>query len=98
MQIPDPNKEITIAAFTHGFVAEVFNIGIHKKYPRTLQELWLKVEKGIQVENLNRMKKRSKQLARELIPEEGRKPTEMRQVPLADSKAPVRIAEVCLIG
>ncbi|XP_027185199.1 uncharacterized protein LOC113783305 [Coffea eugenioides] len=46
-----------IAAFTHGLVSGVFNTGIHKKYPRTLHELWLKVEKGIQAEDLNRMKK-----------------------------------------
>ncbi|XP_071906205.1 uncharacterized protein [Coffea arabica] len=57
VQIPDPNEQITIAAFTHGIVAGVFNTGIHKKYPRTLHELLLKVEKGIQVEDLNRMKK-----------------------------------------
>nr|XP_027067568.1 uncharacterized protein LOC113693195 [Coffea arabica] len=57
VQIPDPNEQVTIAAFTHGFVAGVFNTRIHKKYPRTLKELWLKVEKGIQAEDLNRMKK-----------------------------------------
>ncbi|XP_071924151.1 uncharacterized protein [Coffea arabica] len=57
VQIPDPNEQVTIAAFTHGLVAGIFNTGIHKKYPRTLHELWLKVEKGIQAEDLNRMKK-----------------------------------------
>nr|XP_027123991.1 uncharacterized protein LOC113740648 [Coffea arabica] len=57
VQIPDPNEQVTIAALTHGLVAGVFNTGIHKKYSRTLQELWLKVEKGIQTEDLNRMKK-----------------------------------------
>ncbi|XP_027150254.1 uncharacterized protein LOC113750488 [Coffea eugenioides] len=57
VQIPDPNEQVTIAAFTHGLVSGVFNTGIHKKYPRTLHELWLKVEKGIQAEDLNRMKK-----------------------------------------
>nr|XP_027086665.1 uncharacterized protein LOC113708406 [Coffea arabica] len=55
--IPDPNEHVIIAAFTHGLVAGVFNTGIHKKYPRTLHELWLKVKKGIQAEDLNRMKK-----------------------------------------
>ncbi|XP_027102611.2 uncharacterized protein [Coffea arabica] len=57
VQIPDPNEQVTIAAFTHGLVSGVFNTKIHKKYPRTLHELWLKVEKGIQAEDLNRMKK-----------------------------------------
>nr|XP_027088778.1 uncharacterized protein LOC113710141 [Coffea arabica] len=57
VQIPNPNEHVTIAAFTHELVAGVFNTGIHKKYPRTLHELWLKVEKGIQAEDLNRMKK-----------------------------------------
>ncbi|XP_027120344.2 uncharacterized protein [Coffea arabica] len=57
VQIPNPNEQVTIAAFTYGLVAGVFNTGIHKKYPRTLHELWLKVEKGIQAENLNCMKK-----------------------------------------
>ncbi|XP_071920582.1 uncharacterized protein [Coffea arabica] len=57
MQIPDPNEQVTIVTFTHGLVARVFNTGIHKKYPGTLYELWLKVEKGIQAEVLNRMKK-----------------------------------------
>ncbi|XP_027100410.1 uncharacterized protein [Coffea arabica] len=57
VQIPNPNEQVTIAAFTHGLVVGVFNTGIHKKYPRTLHELWLKVEKGIQAEDLNRMKK-----------------------------------------
>ncbi|XP_071926054.1 uncharacterized protein [Coffea arabica] len=57
VQIPDPNEQVIIVAFTHGLVAGVFNTGIHKKYPRTLHELWLKVEKGIQAEDLNRMKK-----------------------------------------
>nr|XP_027099262.1 uncharacterized protein LOC113718566 [Coffea arabica] len=57
VQIPDPNEQVTIAAFTHGLVSGVFNTGIHKKYPRTLHELWSKVEKGIQAEDLNRMKK-----------------------------------------
>ncbi|XP_027094951.1 uncharacterized protein [Coffea arabica] len=57
VQIPNPNEQVTIAAFTHGLVAGVFNTGIHKKYPRSLHELWLKVEKGIQAEDLNRMKK-----------------------------------------
>ena len=36
VQIPDLNAQVTIAAFTHGLVAEVFNTGIHKKYPCTL--------------------------------------------------------------
>ena len=57
VQIPDPNEQVTIAAFTHGLVFGVFNMGIHKKYPCTLHKLWLKVEKGIQAEDLNRMKK-----------------------------------------
>ncbi|XP_071920730.1 uncharacterized protein [Coffea arabica] len=57
VQIPDPNEQVTLAAFTHGLVAGEFNTGIHKKYSRTLHELWLKVEKGIQAENLHRMKK-----------------------------------------
>ncbi|XP_027088750.1 uncharacterized protein [Coffea arabica] len=57
VQIPDPNEHVTIAVFTHGFVAGVFNTGIHKKYPRTLQDLWSKVEKDIQAEDLNCMKK-----------------------------------------
>ncbi|XP_027174210.1 uncharacterized protein LOC113773797 [Coffea eugenioides] len=57
VQIPNPNEQVTIAAFTHGLVSGVFNTGIHKKYPRRLHELWLKVEKGIQAEDLNRMKK-----------------------------------------
>ncbi|XP_071906224.1 uncharacterized protein [Coffea arabica] len=57
VQIPDPNEQVTIAAFTHGLVVGVFNTGIHKKYPHTLHELWLKVEKGIHAEDLNRMKK-----------------------------------------
>nr|XP_027082689.1 uncharacterized protein LOC113705025 [Coffea arabica] len=57
VQIPDPSEQVTIAAFTHGLVSGVFNTGIHKKYPRTLHELWSKVEKGIQAEDLNRMKK-----------------------------------------
>ncbi|XP_071924826.1 uncharacterized protein [Coffea arabica] len=57
VQIPDPNEQVTLAAFTHGLTAGEFNTGIHKKYPRTLHELWLKVEKDIQAEDLHRMKK-----------------------------------------
>ncbi|XP_027102703.1 uncharacterized protein [Coffea arabica] len=57
VQIPDPNEQVTLAAFTHGLVAGEFNTRIHKKYPRTLHELWLKIEKGIQAEDLHRMKK-----------------------------------------
>ena len=60
MQIPDSNEQVTIAAFTNGLVSGTFNTGVHKKYPRTLKELWLKVEKGIQIEDLNRMKKEAR--------------------------------------
>ena len=63
VQIPDPKEQVTIAAFTNGLTAGVFNTGVHKKYPRTLQEFWQKVEKGIQPEDLNRMK-REAQVAR----------------------------------
>ncbi|XP_027173140.1 uncharacterized protein LOC113772850 [Coffea eugenioides] len=46
VQIPDPNEQVTIAAFTHGLVSGVFNTAIHKKYPRTLHELWSKPVSG----------------------------------------------------
>ncbi|XP_027096004.1 uncharacterized protein [Coffea arabica] len=57
VQISDPNEQVTIAVFTNGFVVETFHTVRHKKYPRTLQDLWLKVEKDIQTEDLNHMKK-----------------------------------------
>ncbi|XP_027118430.1 uncharacterized protein [Coffea arabica] len=72
VQIPDPNEQVTIAAFTHGLVARVFNTGIHKKYSRTLHELWLKVEKGIQAEDLNRMKKEVQATRSRIDPRRGK--------------------------
>ncbi|XP_071916083.1 uncharacterized protein [Coffea arabica] len=74
VQIPDPNEQVTIAAFTHGLVSRVFNTGIHKKYPRTLHELWLKVEKGIQAEDLNHMKKEVQTARPRADPRRGKEP------------------------
>ena len=57
VQIPDPNEQVTIAIFTNGLIAGVFNTEVYRKYPRTLRELWLKVDNGIQSEDLNCMKR-----------------------------------------
>ncbi|XP_027158226.1 uncharacterized protein LOC113759845 [Coffea eugenioides] len=72
VQIPNSNEQVTIAAFTHGLVAGVFNTGIHKKYPRSLHELWLKVEKGIQAEDLNSMKKEVQAARPKIDPRKGK--------------------------
>ncbi|XP_071933903.1 uncharacterized protein [Coffea arabica] len=72
VQIPNPNEQVTIAAFTHGLVVGVFNTGIHKKYPHSLHELWLKVEKGIQTEDLNRMKKEVQTARPKVDPRKGK--------------------------
>nr|XP_027120405.1 uncharacterized protein LOC113737360 [Coffea arabica] len=63
VQIPDPNEKVIIAVFTNGFIVGELNTEVHKKYLRTLRELWQKVEKGIQSEDLNRIN-REAQIAR----------------------------------
>ncbi|XP_027156081.1 uncharacterized protein LOC113756723 [Coffea eugenioides] len=57
VQIPDQNEQVTIAAFTNGLVAGIFNTEIHRQYPRTLRELWERVDQGIRSEDVNRMKR-----------------------------------------
>ncbi|XP_027155690.1 uncharacterized protein LOC113780842 [Coffea eugenioides] len=57
VQIPDQNEQVTIAAFTNGLIAGIFNTEIHRDYPRTLRELWDRVDQGIRNEDLNRMKR-----------------------------------------
>nr|XP_027102809.1 uncharacterized protein LOC113724064 [Coffea arabica] len=57
VQIPDQNEQVTIAAFTNGLVAGIFNTEIHREYPRTLRELWDRVDQGIRSEDVNRMKR-----------------------------------------
>ncbi|XP_027156819.1 uncharacterized protein LOC113757958 [Coffea eugenioides] len=57
VQIPDQNEQVTIAAFTNGLVAGIFNTEIHRQYPRTLRELWERVDQGIRNEDVNRMKR-----------------------------------------
>ncbi|XP_071926066.1 uncharacterized protein [Coffea arabica] len=57
VQIPDQNEQVTIAAFTNGLVAGIFNTEIHREYPRTLRELWDRVDQGIRNEDVNRMKR-----------------------------------------
>ncbi|XP_027063199.2 uncharacterized protein [Coffea arabica] len=57
VQIPDQNEQVTLAAFTNGLVAGLFNTEIHRDYPRTLHELWERVDQGIRSEDVNRMKR-----------------------------------------
>ncbi|XP_071920755.1 uncharacterized protein [Coffea arabica] len=57
VQIPDQNKQVTIAAFTNGLVAGIFNTEIYREYPHTLRELWERVDQGIRNEDVNRMKR-----------------------------------------
>ncbi|XP_027182223.1 uncharacterized protein LOC113780640 [Coffea eugenioides] len=57
VQIPDQHEQVTIAAFTKGLIAGLFNTEIHRDYPRTLRELWDRVDQGIRSEDLNRMKR-----------------------------------------
>ncbi|XP_071928199.1 uncharacterized protein [Coffea arabica] len=57
VQIADQNEQVTIAAFTNGLVAGIFNTEIHRQYPRTLRELWERVDQGIRSEDVNRMKR-----------------------------------------
>ncbi|XP_071933541.1 uncharacterized protein [Coffea arabica] len=57
VQIPDQNEQVTIAAFTNGLVAGIFNTEIHREYPRTLRKLWERVDQGIRSEDVNRMKR-----------------------------------------
>ncbi|XP_027148630.1 uncharacterized protein LOC113749158 [Coffea eugenioides] len=57
VQIPDQNEQVTIAAFTNGLVAGIFNTEIHRQYPHTLRELWEIVDQGIRSEDVNRMKR-----------------------------------------
>ncbi|XP_071905664.1 uncharacterized protein [Coffea arabica] len=57
VQIPDQNEQVTIAAFTNGLVAGIFNTEIHRQYPHTLRELWERVDQGIRSEDVNRMKR-----------------------------------------
>nr|XP_027063200.1 uncharacterized protein LOC113689656 [Coffea arabica] len=57
VQIPDQNEQVTIATFTNGLIAGIFNTEIHRDYPRTLRELWERVDQGIQCEDVNRMKR-----------------------------------------
>ncbi|XP_071939899.1 uncharacterized protein [Coffea arabica] len=57
VQIPDQHEQVTIAAFTNGLIAGIFNTEIHRDYPRTLRELWDRVDQGIRSEDLNRMKR-----------------------------------------
>ncbi|XP_027178054.1 uncharacterized protein LOC113777217 [Coffea eugenioides] len=63
VQIPDQNEQVTIAAFTNGLIAGIFNTKIHRDYPRTLRKLWERVDQRIRSEDLNRMK-REAQVAR----------------------------------
>ena len=51
------NEQVTIAAFTNGLMAGAFSTEIHRKYPRTFREFWRRVDKGIQSEDINRMKR-----------------------------------------
>nr|XP_027099139.1 uncharacterized protein LOC113718431 [Coffea arabica] len=57
VQIPYQNEQVTIAAFTNELIAGIFNTEIHRDYPRTLRELWERVDQGIRNENLNCMKR-----------------------------------------
>ncbi|XP_027086637.1 uncharacterized protein [Coffea arabica] len=57
VQIPDQNEQVTIAAFTNGLIAGIFHTEIHRDYPRTLRELWERVDQRIRSEDLNRMKR-----------------------------------------
>ncbi|XP_027070680.2 uncharacterized protein [Coffea arabica] len=57
VQIPDQNEQVTIAAFTNGLIVGTFHIEIHWDYPRTLRELWERVDRDIRSEDLNRMKR-----------------------------------------
>ncbi|XP_071909636.1 uncharacterized protein [Coffea arabica] len=57
VQIPDQNEQVTLAAFTNVLVAGTFNTEIHRDYPRTLRELWDRVDQGIRSEDVNRMKR-----------------------------------------
>nr|XP_027123348.1 uncharacterized protein LOC113740056 [Coffea arabica] len=57
VQIPDQNEQVTIAAFTNGLVVGIFNTEIHRDYPRTVRELWERVDQGIRSEDVNRMKR-----------------------------------------
>ncbi|XP_027156893.1 uncharacterized protein LOC113758061 [Coffea eugenioides] len=57
MQIPDQNEQVTIAAFTNGLIAGIFHTEIHRNYPRSLRELWERVDQGIRSKDLKRMKR-----------------------------------------
>ncbi|XP_027182319.1 uncharacterized protein LOC113780742 [Coffea eugenioides] len=57
VQIPDQNEQVTIVAFTNGLIAEIFHTKIHRNYPRSLRELWERVDQGIRSEDLNCMKR-----------------------------------------
>nr|XP_027086741.1 uncharacterized protein LOC113708488 [Coffea arabica] len=57
VQIPDQNEQVTIAVFTNGLVAGIFNTEIHRDYPRTLRKLWERVDQRIRNEDVNRMKR-----------------------------------------
>ena len=101
VQIPDPNEQVTIAAFTNGLVTGVFNTAIHKKYPRTLWELWKKVEKDIQAKDLNHMKRKI-QAARSRPDSHKKKEFNRGGQALPEASKPrteiARIAEVFLTG
>lgn len=59
LQIQDPNDQVTIAFFIHGLLPGWLTQQLQEDYPTSLAELWERVDRSIQGEEANKVKRNS---------------------------------------